>query len=62
MEDKNKDKKNNMPKFNMTWVYVVILIALGLLFFTNNGGDGQTGGGKQERTPTWRWNSVRKTN
>ena len=43
MEDKNKDKKPNMPKFNMTWVYVTILIALALLYFTNNG-EGQTGG------------------
>ena len=47
MEDKNKDnkdKKPNMPKFNMTWVYITILIALVVLFFTNNSGDGQTGG------------------
>ena len=28
-----------MPKFNMNWVYLIILIVLGILFFTNNSTD-----------------------
>ena len=33
----NNRKKNKMPRFNLTWIYVVIAVALGYLFFA--GGD-----------------------
>ena len=35
----NKDNgpKMNMPKFNMNWIYVVAIIALGLLYFSSGG-------------------------
>ena len=29
--------KMNMPKFNMNWIYVVAIIALGLLYFSSGG-------------------------
>ena len=31
------NNKPNMPKFNMNWIYVTIIIALGILFFTGGG-------------------------
>ena len=31
----NNDPKMNMPKFNMNWIYMLALIALGVLYFTN---------------------------
>ena len=40
---KNKNNRNKMPRVNFTWIYVVIAIALGYLFFA--GGDMQGGGG-----------------
>ena len=36
----NKDAngpKMNMPKFNMNWIYIVAIIALGLLYFSSGG-------------------------
>lgn len=38
MENKNNPKMN-MPKFNMNWVYIIILVTLAFLFFTNNSSD-----------------------
>ncbi len=38
----NRGNKNKMPRFNFTWVYVVIALALGYLFFA--GGDMQQSG------------------
>ena len=29
--------KMNMPKFNMNWIYVVAIVALGLLYFSSGG-------------------------
>ena len=44
--DKDKNKPN-MPKFNMNWIYVIIIMTLGILFFTGGGqtGSGSSGGG-----------------
>ena len=42
-DPKNKNNRNKMPRVNFTWIYVVIAIALGYLFFA--GGDGQGGNG-----------------
>ena len=45
--DKDKNKPN-MPKFNMNWIYVVIILALGILYFTGgsqSGGPTPKGGG-----------------
>ena len=33
---RNGNNRNKMPRFNLTWVYVAIAIALGYLFFTGN--------------------------
>ena len=38
----NRGSKNKMPRFNLTWIYVVIALALGYLFFA--GGDMQQNG------------------
>ena len=46
MEQDNKNKPN-MPKFNMNWIYISIIVALGVLFFTGYGdGSSSTGGEK----------------
>ena len=46
MEQDNKNKPN-MPKFNMNWIYISIIVALGVLFFTGYGdGSSSTGGAK----------------
>ena len=47
MSNQEKDNKPNMPKFNMNWIYIAILITLGILFFTNTGAEGGSarGGG-----------------
>lgn len=51
----NKQPHNNkqpkMPRFNMNWIYGLIVIALGLLFFTG-GGNMMAGSVKQEATYT----------
>ena len=41
--EQGNDKKPNMPKFNMTWLYITILAALAVLWFTSNGSDAQSG-------------------
>ena len=52
----NKQPHNNkqpkMPRFNMNWIYGLIIIALGLLFFTGGGGNMMAGSVKQEATYT----------
>ncbi|WP_033149079.1 ATP-dependent zinc metalloprotease FtsH [Prevotella sp. P6B1] len=37
----NKDRgpKMNMPKFNMSWIYLIAIAALALLYFTNGGAE-----------------------
>ena len=51
----NKQPHNNkqpkMPRFNMNWIYGLIIIALGLLFFTGEG-NMMAGSVKQEATYT----------
>lgn len=51
----NKQPHNNkqpkMPRFNMNWIYGLIIIALGLLFFTGRG-NMMAGSVKQEATYT----------
>ena len=42
LNNANRGNKNKMPRFNLTWIYVVIALALGYLFFT--GGDMQSAG------------------
>ena len=44
-----KNNRNKMPRVNFTWIYVVIAIALGYLFFA--GGDMQDGGGSSKNVP-----------
>ena len=34
----NKNPKMNMPKFNMNWLYFIVLAILAFLFFTGGGG------------------------
>ena len=37
------DKKPNAPKFNVSWIYIVILVTIGILFFTTGNGEKQGG-------------------
>ena len=46
----NKQNKNKMPRFNLTWLYVAIAVALGYLFFA--GGDTQSTGASKNVTYT----------
>ena len=46
----NKNSKNKMPRFNLTWLYIAIAVALGYLFFA--GGDSQPGGASKNVTYT----------
>ena len=41
-----------MPKFNMNWIYLTIILALGILFFTNTG-TGQAGASGISRTDNY---------
>lgn len=36
--NKKKGNKVNMPRFNASWLYVLIILALGILYFTDQGG------------------------
>jgi cell division protease FtsH len=49
----NGNEQPKMPKFNMNWIYTIIILVLALLFFTNGGNDflGETAA-KQEATYT----------
>ena len=29
--------KMNMPRFNMNWIYIIAIVALGLLYFSSGG-------------------------
>ena len=35
MEENNKEK-NGMPRFNLTWLYVILLIVLGIAWFSSS--------------------------
>ena len=38
MDNNNqKNPKMNMPKFNMSWIYIVVFVVLAVLYFTNGG-------------------------
>ena len=57
--DNNEKKRQNdnnqpkMPKFNMNWIYTVILISLGILFITGGAAALAVGSSaKQEATST----------
>ena len=45
--NENGNKKPNAPKFNVSWIYIVILVTIGILFFTTGNGERQ-GGIKRE--------------
>ena len=36
MNDKNNKPKSNMPRFNLSWIYICIAITLGYMFFTGD--------------------------
>ena len=38
MENKKKPNKVNMPRFNMSWMYMIIALMLLGLYFTNESG------------------------
>ena len=45
----NNDNKPKMPKFNMNWLYVMILIALCVTFFTDGGSSLLSGSGSANK-------------
>ena len=45
----NNDNKPKMPKFNMNWLYVMILIALCVTFFTDGGSKWLSGSGSTNK-------------
>lgn len=38
MDNNKKNNKVNLPKFNATWLYTLIIIAFAILYFTSEGG------------------------
>ncbi len=40
MQEQPKKNGNNMPRFNLNWLYIAIIAGLGILFFQGNGSDG----------------------
>ena len=38
MDNSNPKNKPNMPKFNMNWLYIFVIIALGVVLITGGGG------------------------
>ena len=49
----NKDNQPKMPRFNMTWIYIIVAVVLGIALFTG-GGDSlaKSGGTSQEASYT----------
>ena len=47
MKEQQNENKPNMPKFNMSWIYIIILVMLGVLYFTSTDdtGTGSSGSG-----------------
>ncbi len=43
--EENNEKKPNTPRFSMNWIYIIIIVMLAVLFFTNTGGDAAGGEG-----------------
>lgn len=53
----NNDKGNNtpkMPRFNMNWIYLIILLILGIVFFTDGGGTISQGVSKEVSYDTFK--------
>ncbi|MBQ7471894.1 MAG: ATP-dependent zinc metalloprotease FtsH [Prevotella sp.] len=51
----NDDRQPKMPRFNMGWIYLLIILSLGILFFTGGGDSlaaGAGAGAKKEATYT----------
>lgn len=49
----NKNEQQpKMPRFNMNWIYTVVIIALAILFFTGGGNALALGGGQEKATYT----------
>ena len=46
------DKQPKMPRFNMNWIYTVVIIALAILFFTGGGNALASGAGQEKTTYT----------
>lgn len=49
---KKDDQQPKMPRFNMNWIYTVVIIALAILFFTGGGNALATGAGQEKSTYT----------
>lgn len=41
------DNQNNKPRFNLSWIYIVVAVALGYLFLTSDGGAAKEGASKK---------------
>ncbi len=46
------DNQPKMPRFNMNWIYTVVIIALAILFFTGGGNALASGAGQEKTTYT----------
>ena len=54
MEQKQNNNQPKMPKFNMSWIYLLVIAALAFFYFSNgaNGVDQQSGSKSKEATYT----------
>ena len=47
--EENNEKKPNTPRFSMNWIYIIIIVMLAVLFFTNTGSDAAGGSSTWKR-------------
>ena len=47
-----KDKKDNMPRFNLNWLYIAVIVGLGFMLFMGN--DNSGGISKEVSLTKWR--------
>ena len=51
MDKSTPNNKPNMPKFNMNWLYIFVIITLGVVFFAGgNGLMSASAGGERDYT------------
>lgn len=49
----NNNKDPKMPRFNMNWLYMLVIVALGILFFTDGGSKAITSAAAQQEVTTY---------
>ncbi len=53
MEQNKNNQQPKMPKFNMNWIYFLVIASLAFFYFTNNSGDGIQPQGTSSKEATY---------